>query len=330
MPESAEQSTPAPNTYSSSGTHNTPQRPRGISDSDRHAQVTIDVSENYRTPSPFSRALQYAGGAKPTDLLHFCLSVVSCAVAFFLLYQSIALQRMLTHGKENAPDPDAGEGVSWLLFLLMCGIGCFYWVAGAQGRAGYSEPIEFFRQDWWAAALETPRGFAPVFLVGSVAPAAIALYKLAFALAWLHSRNVRARGLARFAQGGVIQQDSDSVLSRLDENMSTLKARIAVLETTLAMPTKGYQVVNKQPDRERRAEILYVTTLSAVFCVVTSGLIWVTTWVPLALVLTLVTWGIFVTILVAVLDLSKTGKLSERSLMEVLRSAFKFMSRRKK
>jgi hypothetical protein len=309
-----------------------PQRVGSITGSNPRSGQTIitDGGSNYQSPSPFSRALQYAAGAKPTDLLHFCLSVVSCAVAFFLLSQSIALQRMLTHGKENAPDPDAGEGVSWLLFLLMCGIGCFYWVAGAQGRAGYSEPIEFFRQDWWAAAIETPHAFAPVFLIGSVAPAAIALYKFAFALAWLHSRNVRARGLARFAVGGAMQQDTEPVLSRLDDNISALKARFSALETALSGPGGGARIINEQSEKRRTADIRYVIILTGVFCAVTSALVWASTLIPILSVFTLASFAIVVLMLVAVLDLSKGDKLSERSVMEVIRRAFKFISRRNK
>jgi hypothetical protein len=203
-------------------------------------------------------------------------------------------------------------------------------VASAQGRTGYSEPLDFFRQDWWGAALEAPRAFAPALFVASVAPAAIAFYKFAFALAWLHSRNVQARGLARFALAGVMRQDSDSEVSHLEDNMTTLKARLAILETALAMPAKGTRTVNKQPDRERRAEVLYVSTLSVVFCAVMTGLIWASTRIPLLSVFSLVFCASFVIILLAVFDLSKAGKLSERSLMQVLRNAFKFMSRRNK
>ena len=127
-----------------------------------------------------------------------------------------------------------------------------------------------------------------------------------------------------------MRQDSDSEVSHLEDNMTTLKARLAILETALAMPAKGTRTVNKQPDRERRAEVLYVSTLSVVFCAVMTGLIWASTRIPLLSVFSLVFCASFVIILLAVFDLSKAGKLSERSLMQVLRNAFKFMSRRNK
>jgi hypothetical protein len=88
--------------------------------------VSTTSGSNNRPQIGISRALRYAEEVKPPDVLYLCLSIASCAVAFFMLYQSIALQKMLTHGRENAPDPDAGAGVAWLLFWLTCGVCSFY------------------------------------------------------------------------------------------------------------------------------------------------------------------------------------------------------------
>jgi hypothetical protein len=80
------------------------------------------------------------------------------------------------------------------------------------------------------------------------------------------------------------------------------------------------------------SDLSYVWALTVVFLLVSGGLAWASEYfhLPLLSVLALVSVTILVLMLIAVFDLSKGGKLSEKSLMEVLRKAFTFISRRRK
>jgi two-component system alkaline phosphatase synthesis response regulator PhoP len=80
------------------------------------------------------------------------------------------------------------------------------------------------------------------------------------------------------------------------------------------------------------SDLSYVWALTVVFLLVSGGLAWASEYfrLPLLSVLALASVTILVLMLIAVFDLSKGGKLSEKSLMEVLRKAFAFISKRRK
>ena len=67
-----------------------------------------------------------------------------------------------------------------------------------------------------------------------------------------------------------------------------------------------------------------------VFVIITMVLAWLTNYVPVLSLVTLVSFGLVAFMLIMVFALSQGGQLSERTVREVVKSAFKFITRRGK
>ncbi len=83
-----------------------------------------------RGTTPLEYAFDRARRVPPSDFYRLCASIVACAVAFFFLYQSVAVQRMATKDREDVPEPQSGVGVAWFVFWCIAALACFYWIAG--------------------------------------------------------------------------------------------------------------------------------------------------------------------------------------------------------
>lgn len=92
---------------------------------------------------------------------------------------------------------------------------------------------------------------------------------------------------------------------------------------------KQIGIKNDANTRKTSGDLGYVWALAFVFLVVTGVLAWASVHLPILSVLALAAFAVAILILIAVFDLSKGGKLSEKSLMEVLKNAFQFIGRRK-
>jgi hypothetical protein len=337
---------PASNTQDTIRQQNAESVAPGVSDDSNPSVVivsgnrSVDIGggnfQTYTPPQhPIFRAFHYAEAAKPKDYIYLCLSIVSCVLAFFMLYQSIALQKKVTKNQEDAPDPESGAGISWLLFWLVFGIFCFYWIANAQSHTGTIDPRDFFERHWWGAVLGSPRAFASPFLIASIAPSVIAIYKFGLAIAMSYSRRARMRGITRFAVGAVVKEDAPSVLVRIEENVNSLKSRLSDFESKIAAGGRGGRV-NDEAEEKRTTDIRYFVVLTFVFVAIfaTTSVVYALTKLPFWSVIALGSFAAFVWLLVVVFDLSKGGQISEKSLMQVVRRALnviaKIISRRDK
>jgi hypothetical protein len=277
-------------------------------------------------PPPVTRAFVYAATVKPTDYLFLCLSIISCVVAFFMLYQSIALLRMLTRSQQNAPDPDSGTGISWLLFWLVFGICGFYWIANAQREIRSFDIIDFFQRDWWGVALESPRPIAYTFLIAGVTPSIIAIYKFALAIGWLLFRYVRTRGIARFTSSVLTKEDAASTLERIEENINALKSKFSAFENQSTAAGRGNRIINDEIEKKRTDDIRYVLGRTVLLVLIFAVFVWTATFIPVASVLALGAFALVCFTLFTVFGLSKGVQLNQQSLMEVIRLAIKFIS----
>ena len=303
--------------------------PPGVTESTSDAGATVTGYNSSGgvsgpPPPPIARAFVYAASVKPTDYLFLCLSIISCVFAFFMLYQSTALQRMLTKGQENAPDPDSGTGISWLLFWLVFGVCGFYWIANAQRQIGSFDLLDFFRRDWWSVALESPRTIAYIFLIAGVAPGVIAIYKFTFVIVWLFFRRVRTRGISRIALGPLTKEDASSTLDRIEENVNALKSKFSAFESQSTAMGRITRTGVEQPERRNTADIGYLLMLGFWFCAIAAGLFWASKLFPNAKLFSLVACAFVLVVVFAALDLRKGGKLSDHSLEVVLGHAFEF------
>lgn len=270
---------------------------------------------------PVSRAFRYAEEVTPSDYYYFCLSIVSCVIAFFLLYQSIALQRMLTKGRENAPGPNSGAGVSWLLFLLLCGICCFYWIANAQAQTGLLEPLDFFHQDWWGVIVQSPRPFAYMFLIASAAPGIIAIYKFVFSFSWVLFRHSRKRPMSQFAPNASLNE-VDSALDRIEQNVNELKTKISSFESGYSMSYKAIKGTAKID-----STIGNILAVAILFLAVHIGISWIVADFSGRKIGFIVVSDFVVMTLVLSFVLRRFGKLSEESYKQVIWQSFKLIPR---
>jgi CheY-like chemotaxis protein len=112
-------------------------------------------------------------------------------------------------------------------------------------------------------------------------------------------------------------------LAEIKENVEKIEKKIEIIEFKLnelktIITSKGSSDAN------------YVWALTFLFILVTGALAWASFYLPILSVLALASITIVVLMLIAAFDLSKGGKLSEKSLMEVLRRAFSFIGRKQK
>jgi CheY-like chemotaxis protein len=114
-------------------------------------------------------------------------------------------------------------------------------------------------------------------------------------------------------------------LSSIQDDLASMTAKIDGLKQKIE------EHIEKPPSRPSN-DLNYVWALAAIFLLVTCGLAWASMYfkLPLLSVLALTSVTILVLMLIAVFDLSKGGKLSEKSLMEVIRKAFAFIARKRK
>lgn len=114
-------------------------------------------------------------------------------------------------------------------------------------------------------------------------------------------------------------------LSKVQESLSAVASKVDNIE-------KRVCETGERAQPKTASDLSYVWALTVVFLLVSGGLAWASEYfhLPLLSVLALASITILVLMLIAVFDLSKGGKLSEKSLMEVLRKAFTFISRRRK
>lgn len=115
-------------------------------------------------------------------------------------------------------------------------------------------------------------------------------------------------------------------LSRIQETLDSVQCRLLAIEKLVG---------NETPEKSQPKtvnDLSYVWALTVIFLLISGGLAWASEYfnLPLLSILALASVTILVLMLIAVFDLSKGGKLSEKSLMEVLRKAFTFISRRRK
>jgi hypothetical protein len=111
---------------------------------------------------------------------------VLCVVAFFTLSYGIQLHRMVTKGEEHAPDASLGLAHSIVLMLFVVGVYFLYWLSRHLGEVC----------DWSSGRLsltlwpifQSPREFAPAFMLAGIAPCLIAMCKFSFAIPMLRSR----------------------------------------------------------------------------------------------------------------------------------------------
>lgn len=135
------------------------------------------VEDTWDGKTEYSPILGYGGVLVPPepelasfDLWIFLFSVALFSISFFLLHQGVAFQRWVVSNEKNAPDPNSGVMMSWMLSIMMILI----WVLHSL----------LFREFWIGSftetifyVLENPLDFSPAVLIASVVPAAVALYK---------------------------------------------------------------------------------------------------------------------------------------------------------
>ena len=114
-------------------------------------------------------------------------------------------------------------------------------------------------------------------------------------------------------------------LSKIQETLGAVASKLDNVEKRVCETSE-----RGQP--KTTSDLSYVWALTVVFLLVSGGLAWASEYfrLPLLSVLALASITILVLMLIAVFDLSKGGKLSEKSLMEVLRKAFTFIGKRRK
>jgi CheY-like chemotaxis protein len=94
-----------------------------------------------------------------------------------------------------------------------------------------------------------------------------------------------------------------------------------------ALGTKLDLLVSSEKARAG-SDLNYVWALAGLFFLVAGGLAWASFYLPILSVLAAAATALVVLMLIAVFDLSKGDKLSEKSLMEVVRRAFSFLRKK--
>lgn len=100
------------------------------------------------------------------------VSVAMFTISFFLLHQAVAVQKWVTAKDEAAPNPWAGVGLAWAISLAMVVFSVAYWIFHHPPPVAGGEPNIFL----WVTS-NRPSELATGPLLGSIVPAAIAIFK---------------------------------------------------------------------------------------------------------------------------------------------------------
>lgn len=119
-------------------------------------------------------------------------SIAMFAISFFLLHQAVGFQKWVTSKDEAAPNPQAGIGLSWALALAMVLFSVLYWLVRHPFDLFYTGP-EAFR--WVISNRPSELAIGP--LLGSVVPAAIAIFKFVTAGFIMHGAGQEVPPLSR-------------------------------------------------------------------------------------------------------------------------------------
>lgn len=128
----------------------------------------------------------------------------------------------------------------------------------------------------------------------------------------------------------VVAKDLKRAIASQSLTLAQIENRVNALQHGFNSLNKNMESISERIDSKPSADLGYVLVLTFLFLVVTAALAWASTYLPVLSVLALASVTVLVLMLIAVFDLSKGGKLSERSLMEVLKQAFKFIEHRGK
>lgn len=115
----------------------------------------------------------------------------------------------------------------------------------------------------------------------------------------------------------------EKVCARMDSKVQQMDARLIALDQLLRAKALD-------ADTKRAGDLSYVWALTLLFLAVAGALAWASFYLPFVSVLAVAAFSGVVLMIIAAFDLSKGGKLSEKTLREVLRRSFSFLSRTKK
>lgn len=114
-----------------------------------------------------------AGGSPElpqTGFLFLLFSLTLWVIALFLLHQGVAFQKWTTSQDEKAPDPEAGLVMSWVLSFVIIFLWYFYLLISRKLS------LETGADLLWYTFMES-REIVPAFLLASIVPAVIAIFK---------------------------------------------------------------------------------------------------------------------------------------------------------
>jgi CheY-like chemotaxis protein len=125
--------------------------------------------------------------------------------------------------------------------------------------------------------------------------------------------------------------DLKRMLANQTADLAEMRDRLSTVSTQLTtLRSEVKESLASKPEPKTGSDFGYVWALTFLFLIVSGALFWASQYIQLLALLGITSFAVVVLMLVAVFDLSKGGKLSEKSLMEVLRKAFQFISRNNK